>query len=70
MYIPGSGVHIFNPSTCVGRDQEISEFEASLVYKIEFQDSQDNAEKSFIKKQTKFYLILFLILFYTFSFLF
>jgi hypothetical protein len=35
------------------RGRQISEFEASLVYKVEFQDSQDYTEKPCLKKQNK-----------------
>jgi hypothetical protein len=31
---PGMVVHAFNPSTWEGRGRRISEFEASLVYKV------------------------------------
>jgi hypothetical protein len=33
-----------------GRGRQISEFEASLVYKSEFQDSQGYKEKACLKK--------------------
>jgi hypothetical protein len=33
-----------------GRDRRISEFQASLVYKSEFQDSQGYTEKPCLKK--------------------
>jgi hypothetical protein len=36
-----------------GRSKRISEFEASLVYKVEFQDSQGYAEKPCLKKKKK-----------------
>jgi hypothetical protein len=36
-----------------GRGRQISEFEASLVYKSEFQDSQGYTEKSCLEKQNK-----------------
>jgi hypothetical protein len=35
-----------------GRGGQISEFEASLVYR-EFQDSQSYTEKSYVKSKTK-----------------
>jgi hypothetical protein len=34
-----------------GRGRRISEFEASLVYKVEFQDSQGYTEKPYLEKQ-------------------
>jgi hypothetical protein len=39
-----------NPSTLGGRGRRISEFEASLVYRIEFQDSQGYTEKPCLGK--------------------
>ena len=42
--------HACNPSTLGGRDRRISEFEVSLVYKSEFQDSQDYTEKPCLRK--------------------
>jgi hypothetical protein len=36
----------------VGRGRWISEFEASLVYRVEFQDSQGYTENPCLKKQT------------------
>jgi hypothetical protein len=36
-----------------GRGRRISEFEASLVYKSEFQDSQGYTEKPCLEKQNK-----------------
>jgi hypothetical protein len=44
--------HAFNPSTWEA-ERWISEFEASLVYKSEFQDSQGNTEKPCLKKFKK-----------------
>jgi hypothetical protein len=35
-----------------GRGRQISEFEASLVYRVEFQDSQGYTEKPFLKTTT------------------
>jgi hypothetical protein len=46
-------VHTFNPSTRGGRGRRISEFEASLVDKVEFQDSQGYTEKTCLKKKQK-----------------
>jgi hypothetical protein len=34
-----------------GRGRQISEFEVSLVYRVEFQDSQGYTEKPCLKKQ-------------------
>jgi hypothetical protein len=46
--------HAFNPSThSGGRGRRISEFEASLVYKSEFQDSQGYTEKPCLEKPKK-----------------
>ena len=45
--------HAFNPSTPGGRGRRISEFEASLVYKVSFQDSQDYTEKPCLEKPKK-----------------
>jgi hypothetical protein len=36
-----------------GRGRQISEFEASLVYRVSFQDSQGCTEKPCLKKQNK-----------------
>jgi hypothetical protein len=33
-----------------GRDRQISEFQASLVYRVEFQDSQGYTEKPCLEK--------------------
>jgi hypothetical protein len=43
---PGVAAHAFSPS------KRISEFEASLVYKVRFQDSQGYTEKPCLEKQT------------------
>ena len=42
------GVHTFTPST---REEEAGGFEASLIYKNEFQDSHRYTEKPCLKKQ-------------------
>ena len=43
--------HTCNPSTLGGRGRQISEFEASLVYRVsEFQDSQGYTEKPRLQK--------------------
>ena len=42
--------HACNPNTLGGRGRWISEFEASLVYRCEFQDSQGYTEKPCLKK--------------------
>ena len=44
------GVHTFTPST---REEEAGGFEASLIYKNEFQDSQGYTEKPCLKKQNQ-----------------
>jgi hypothetical protein len=36
-----------------GRGRWISEFEASLIYKVKFQDSKGYTEKPCLKKQNK-----------------
>ena len=44
------GVHTFTPST---REEEAGGFEASLIYKNEFQDSHRYTEKPCLKKQNQ-----------------
>jgi hypothetical protein len=46
-------VNAFNPSTQEAEGRQISEFEASLVYKVRFQDSQGYTEKPCLEKPKK-----------------
>ena len=49
-------VHAFNPSSQEGRSRQISEFEASLVYKVSFRTAratQRNPVSKKIKTKTK-----------------
>jgi hypothetical protein len=45
--------HSFNPSTQGGRGRQISEFEASLVYKVSSRLARAIQRKSVSKNQTK-----------------
>jgi hypothetical protein len=45
---PGVVVHAFNPSR--GRVRQISEFEASLDYRVSFRISRNYTEKSCLEK--------------------
>ena len=42
--------HTFNPSTQKARGRWISGFKVSLVYRMEFQDSQDYTEKHHLER--------------------
>jgi hypothetical protein len=50
---PGIVVHAFNPSTGRDRGRHISEFEASLVYKVSSRTARAIQRNPVSKKQTK-----------------
>ena len=51
--LPGMVVHAFNPSTQEGRSRQISEFEASLVYKVNFRTARATQRNPVSKKKPK-----------------
>jgi hypothetical protein len=55
--VPGSGRTTFNPSTWRGRSRQISEFKASLVYKVSSRTAwaiqRNPVSKNQTNKQTK-----------------
>jgi hypothetical protein len=44
-------VHTFNPSTQGGRGRRISEFKASLIYKVSSRTARATERNSVLKKQ-------------------
>jgi hypothetical protein len=51
--LPGVVAHAFNPSTLGGRGRRISEFKASLVYKVSSRTARAILRNPVLKNKTK-----------------
>ena len=53
LILPGMVAHTFNPSTWEGRGRQISEFEASLVYRVSSRTTRATQRNPVSKNQKK-----------------
>jgi hypothetical protein len=51
--MPGMVVHAFNPSTWEAKSRQISEFKASLVYKVSSRTARATQRNPVLKNQKK-----------------